>query len=47
MNFVEICKTIAINIFWVMAAVTQIIILCAVIIGIINGIFDIHKDKDE
>ena len=46
---IEFCKNIAINIFWMLAAVFQIGLLVVLIIGILSRIFskiaEIGEDK--
>ena len=46
---IDFCKTLAINIFWVLAALVQVLLVAAIIIGILNSLLDNfpHKDGDE
>ena len=44
---VEICKNLAINLFWVMTAVFELIIFSAMVIGLISSIFKHLGNKDD
>ena len=44
---VEVCKNLAINLFWVMAAAFELIIFSAMIIGLLSSIFKHLSDKDD
>ena len=46
MNFIEVCKNFTINTFWVLAAITQLVIVCALVVNFIDHIFH-PKDKRD
>ena len=45
---IEFCKTIAINIFWVLAAVIEVIALLLLVLGLISNVIDhLHKEDEQ
>ena len=45
---VEFCKTLAVNLFWVLAAVIEVIALLLLVLGLLSGIIDrLHKGDQE
>lgn len=44
---IEICKTLTINIFWVLAAVIEVIMLTLLVIGIINTVLERLLDNNK
>lgn len=45
---IEICKTLAINIFWVLAAVIEVIALLLLVLGLLSSIVGhLHKGDEQ
>ena len=47
MEFFELCKTMSINIFWMITAMIQVMILAAILFGILKGIVDAVSGKGK
>ena len=44
---VEVCKNLAINLFWVMTAVFELVIFSAMVIGLLSSIIKHLSNKDD
>lgn len=44
---IEFCKTIAVNIFWVLAAITEVLFVTGVILGIIDRVLKTRHQREE
>ena len=44
---IEFCRTVAINVFWVLAAATEILIVTGVILAIADRLIEKHPEDQE
>ena len=44
---IELCKTLTINIFWVLAAILEVIMLVLLILGILSSFLNLLKDGEN
>ena len=44
---IEYCKTIAVNIFWVLAAATEILLVTGVILAVVDRIINSRSEEEN